>query len=487
MRYFGYSEFFHDSGISIINDNGDIEFASQSERYSKSKNDNLVHRTLANMVKDDDEICFYENPVERGLATRTLPGGRKVKYSKYIDHGHKMSLMKNHPLDTRYIMHHQSHAAGGLYTRPWDSLEDTVVLSIDGVGEDQTAVIYDHNLNELESVVMGQSIGLMYSYVTHFLGYKTLEDEYVVMGMAAFGQDVFSDLLISFYDDNKGHGQFKFPEFVELLKYQRKHKGVSDVDIAASTQAFAEKKIYDLAKRARKYGSKLVYSGGVAQNIVANTKIKLLFDDMWIPPCPTDGGSSLGTAAYHYCKDTGKDKINWCNAYLGHEMGSINPKEVVEYLLENKYCGIASGKAEFGPRALGNRSLIADVRYDIKDTVNNVKRRQKFRPFAPAILEEYAKEYFEGPMSEYMQYACNAKHDYSSVTHVDGTARVQIVKKDNPSVLRAILEEYYDITKVPMLLNTSLNIRGKPIVNDVYDAYQFQIETNTKVFYNDTH
>jgi len=151
-------------------------------------------------------------------------------------------------------------------------------------------------------------------------------------------------------------------------------------------------------------------------------------------------------------------------------------------LLNYSYCGIANGRAEFGPRALGNRSLIADPRRDIKDTVNKIKRRQPFRPFAPAILEEYADEYFDGPMNEYMQYVAKAKHDYKSVTHVDGTARVQIVKPDCKSIIRKILEEWYEQTECPMLLNTSLNIKGKPMVNDELDSLEFEKKYGVKVF-----
>jgi carbamoyltransferase len=155
---------------------------------------------------------------------------------------------------------------------------------------------------------------------------------------------------------------------------------------------------------------------------------------------------------------------------------------VAQYLVDIKICGVANGRAEYGPRALGNRSLLADVRYDVKDTVNTIKRRHKFRPFAPAILSEYADEYFEGPMNEYMQYTAKAKHDYSSVTHVDGTARVQLVKPDCESVLRPILEEYYELTGVPMLLNTSLNIRNRPMVNTIEDAEEWESKYNVKVF-----
>ena len=216
--------------------------------------------------------------------------------------------------------------------------------------------------------------------------------------------------------------------------------------------------------------------GGCALNCVANSKIQ--GKNIWIMPSPGDAGSALGAAAL-----VNKKKLDWVDPYLGHKIWvSVNPKDVVKELLENKVCGVAHGRAEFGPRALGNRSLLGDPRYDIKDTVNIIKRRQKFRPFAPAILEEYKDEYFEGPMNEYMQFVATAKHDYNSVTHVDGTARVQVVKKDCGSIIRSILEEWYDKTGCPILLNTSLNIKGKPMVNTWNDAENFMRKYNVQVF-----
>ena len=142
--------------------------------------------------------------------------------------------------------------------------------------------------------------------------------------------------------------------------------------------------------------------------------------------------------------------------------------------------GVANGAAEFGPRALGNRSLLADPRKYVKNYVNSIKRRQKFRPFAPAILEEYFDSYFEGEKNEFMQFVCKAKHDYKSVTHVDGTSRVQVVKDDG-SNMRKILECWYDVTGCPMLLNTSLNIKGQPIVNTWEDAEDFMKKYKVKV------
>lgn len=482
MRYCGISEYYHDAGISFIDESGNIEFASQSERYSKNKNDMILHPLLLNMIDGNDEIYFHEDPYLKQQMLALIRRGLKYPVpDKYNVH--------------KFLMHHESHAAIAFYTRPWESKDDTVLLTIDGYGEWQSAGIYDSNFKLLYSEEIPRSIGYVYALATLALGYKALEEEYTVMGMAAYGHPEFMSQLDEGIKESSAKlhrwtrlgtspsgDSWAYPLSAKLDELQAKNK----FNLAATVQHWAEQQIMKLATRARKYGSKLCYSGGVAQNIIANSQIKQLFDDVHIAVNPGDSGSSLGAAARAYGLATGKDKINYVDPYLGYEMGEINAKEVVDYLLEHSYCGIASGRAEFGPRALGNRSLIADPRRDIKDTVNKIKRRQKFRPFAPAILEEYADEYFEGPMNEYMQYTCKAKHDYSSVTHVDGTARVQIVRKGCRSVLRPILEEFYNKTKVPMLLNTSLNIRGKPIVNDKYDCSLFEKLNNTKVFYNDT-
>jgi len=239
-------------------------------------------------------------------------------------------------------------------------------------------------------------------------------------------------------------------------------------------QALYEKKFLELVDMCPK--KNLIIMGGCALNCVANSKVK--DKNIWIMPSPGDSGSSLGAAALVY-----KKKVKWKHPYLGYNISrDVNPKDVVKELLKNQLCGVANGRAEFGPRALGNRSLLGDPRYDIKDTVNKIKQREMFRPFAPAILEEYADDYFDGPMNRYMQFVANAKHDHKSVTHVDGTARVQLVEKDNVSILRPILEEWYEQTGCPMLLNTSLNIKGQPIVNTWEDAKEFERKYNVPVF-----
>jgi carbamoyltransferase len=239
-------------------------------------------------------------------------------------------------------------------------------------------------------------------------------------------------------------------------------------------------------KRARSFNwsSNLVYMGGVALNCVANRNLGEYFDNIWIMPNPGDAGSSLGAAALAYGR-----RLAWNDPYLGHTIPGRYPVDAaLECLLTDRICGVASGAAEFGPRALGNRSLLADPRGpDIKDKVNDIKQRQRFRPFAPVILAEHANQYFDLPCgfrsSPYMQSVarCLAPELYPAIVHVDGTSRVQTVAPDSASGIRQLLEAWYARTGCPMLLNTSLNIRGEPMVNDRADADRFEFLYNVKV------
>jgi carbamoyltransferase len=486
MRHVGFSEYFHDAGIAIVTEQGNIEFATHAERYTKVKFDPRLCPELADMVQLDDKVTYYEDPQLRREKYEKM--GMK-NLNPYLEENKNriMGGIYSIPFED-YISHHHSHAANGFFTRPWESSEDTVIMTVDGIGEFESHVIYNHKFEKLHRWIAPKSLGLTYTKITKLLGLRSMEDEFVTMGLSCYGEPRWGDMMYEWFNSLDGGAgntnpvNKKRPWLVAMQAAGVDNPEVQK-DMAASVQYMTEKVMHDRAKLARKYGSKLILTGGVAQNIICASQIRPRFDDMWIPIAPTDAGSSLGAAAWSYFQATGKDRINWVHPYLGYDIkGEINPKEVVDYLMQHKVCGIANGRAEFGPRALGNRSLIADARFDVKDTVNTIKRRQKYRPFAPAILEEFADQYFEGYMNEYMQYQCKALHDYKSVTHVDGTARVQIVKKDSQSVIRKILEEYYERTKVPLLLNTSLNIRGQPMVNDERDARLFEQRYNVKVF-----
>lgn len=218
-------------------------------------------------------------------------------------------------------------------------------------------------------------------------------------------------------------------------------------------------------------------------NCLANRFLGLYYEKIWIMPNPGDAGNSLGAS----CLAHG-GRVNWRDAFLGHNIPGAYPvNEILDHLVADKIVGVASGRAEFGPRALGNRSLLADPRgYTIKNRVNEIKRRQKFRPFAPVILEEYAEEYFRMrpgfDTSPYMQVVaeCRDPDQFPAIVHVDTTSRVQTVPKDG-SGIRQLLEKWHFMTGCPMLLNTSLNVRGEPMVNDRSDADRFQRIYGVKV------
>lgn len=493
MRFFGYAGYtFHDAGVSIIDEHGDIEFASLSERYTQKKHDNDIPDVLWSMAKEGDVFSQQEDWNSRNI----FRGNNRIT-TRLTNNYQNLKWWKQHPQfhKSLNVGHHRCHAASALYTRPWKSVDDTVIVTCDGSGEYQSMTIQNNKFKILHDQVFPISIGYLWAAFTQSLGMKPNEDEYVVMGLASYGEPVIGEDLIDIFYSMP---EIKFPETgyhdtneIEMIKNASLKKICNIMlkrcnrqDAAASLQYLTNHYFCeDVMKKARKLGSKLVFSGGVAQNIVANTVIRDMFDDVWIDVNPGDGGASLGSAAFNYCKHTGKDKINWKDPYLGYDIkNQIDAEEIVEYILKHKICGIANGRAEFSYRAYGNRSLIADVRYDIKDTVNDIKQRQRYRPFAPAVLAEHSHKYFEGHMNKYMQYTCKSLHDYTSVTHVDGTARVQLVDKDCKSILRRILEVYYERTGVPMLLNTSLNIRGQPMVNDEQQAKDFEKRYGVKVF-----
>jgi carbamoyltransferase len=296
------------------------------------------------------------------------------------------------------------------------------------------------------------------------------------MGMAAYGRDhgYWEHLK---HDLVSNEWNITFKENLHTGWHTSMYR-VQDTDTATAAQLVAENLIYNVMRRARDFNwsENLVYMGGVALNCLANRNLGEYFENIWIMPNPGDGGSSVGAAALAY-----RRRINWNSAYLGHNIPGRYPVEsLLDHLVVGDIVGVASGRAEFGPRALGNRSVLADPRgADIKDRVNAIKRRQKFRPFAPVVLEEMADQYFDfSPgwrTSRYMQSVarCRRPDLYPAICHVDGTSRVQTVPKDG-SGIRELLEKWYVLTGCPTLLNTSLNIKGEPMVNNRSDADRFQ-------------
>jgi len=499
-------ECLHDSGITVIDESGNIAFASMWERFSGRKHDPNVSPEFLKewSTKFPNTEVFSNDDWNLRHKFRTMLEDLSKEKNPHLHTKHPdKPWYKLHPCERDNVKsceHHRSHAAAAFATRPKSfAKEDCVMLVIDGVGEMRSSGIFNSDFELIEETNFPRSIGYLYAHFTDRMpGLKSNDDEYVVMGLSCYGEPTHWEKAHEMYkcipswtmEDQDGYEDLKW-----VHKYEMKTMFLGKIldflfnnckdekDAAASLQRMTEEVIYERAVAARKHGSKLCYSGGVAQNIMANNRIRELFDDVWIDTNPGDGGGSLGAAAYWYMQATGADRINWEHPYLGYEIeGWLDPEMVVDHLLQKKVCGVANGPAEFSYRAYGNRSLLGDVRYDVKDTVNIIKQRQLYRPFAPAILEEHVDDYFDGYTNRWMQFSAQAKHDYGSVTHVDGSGRVQLVHKDSKSALRPILECYYDRTGVPMLLNTSLNIRGKPMVNDRIDATRFQDTYGVKVF-----
>jgi carbamoyltransferase len=474
-HYLGISAGYHDAAATVINSDGDILFAGHSERYSKLKNDpNLSDGLISELCPwQYDTIAYYERPWLHNLQQLysgqhpagcwTTRGVLKQQLGAWYQQPAKHE---------RSYPHHLSHAAAGFQTSTYDR---ATVVVIDAIGEFDTISIWGAEYDNLGKAtykkMWGQkyphSIGLFYSAITSRLGLHPLDEEYIVMGMAAWGQPQYVEECRALLEDNLHIGI----DTDWLVTAEPE-------DIAASAQILTEELIYSVMRRAADFGwsSNLVYQGGVALNCLANRKLGEYFENIWIMPCPGDAGSSLGTAALAYGK-----RLTWQDAFLGHRISGRYPvSAVVDHLQSHQIAGVATGRAEFGPRALGNRSLLADPRgIHIKDRVNEIKRRQKFRPFAPVILAEHVDEFFHTPggwhTHDYMQSVarCRRSDLFPAVCHVDGTSRVQTVSADG-SGIRRLLEAWYARTGCPMLLNTSLNIRGEPMVNTRADADRFE-------------
>jgi carbamoyltransferase len=332
-------------------------------------------------------------------------------------------------------------------------------------------------------------LGLLYSAFTQRIGMKPNEEEYILMGMSAIGVPKYVDVIRSDFVEDDPVPNFRVKANVHRgIKYWR--PDITDIEnIASSIQFIAEEYLTRLVQWVRRKinSNNLVLSGGVALNCVANSKIAetRAFENIWIMPNPGDSGSSIGAiAAFH------KKKMNWESPYLGYDINRpFDFGKATEALINGEVIAIANGRAEFGPRALGNRSLICDPRgRQMKDKVNAIKKRERFRPFAPVILEDMVNRYFEMPIrgapSPYMQFVAKCKYPdlFPAICHFDNTSRVQTLSHRQNPVFYELLSRFHRLTGCPMLLNTSLNIKGEPLVNTWDDAIRFSKKYNVTVF-----
>ena len=486
MITWGISANSHDAALAVF-DNEKLVFASHSERFSGKKNDPNLCAGLINYAEQwgkPKEVIWYERPFIKTL--------RQLRAGQGFDHrsNNIKQYLKNYRISApiKYQWHHESHAAAGYYT---STFKEACVVVIDAIGEFETLTIWhakDHKLRKVYSQWYPDSLGLWYSAMTQRCHLKPNEEEYILMGMAAYG------------DPHRLKDRIKEDFFIESEKLVKLkinlHRGCQDwapdliindtFDIAAATQAVYEEYFNKILAYARQLvsSSNLVLMGGCALNCLANPIAYRHFDNVWIMPNPGDAGSAVGAVLADR-----QQHISFTNCYLGYKIyPRTTTDQIVDYLDKNKMCGVAQGQAEFGPRALGNRSLLADPRGpNIKDQVNEIKRRQQFRPFAPVILEEVSHQYFDLDGSScdhrYMQFISSCRHPdlFPAIIHRDGTSRVQTVP-DNGSRIRKILEGWYELTGCPMLLNTSLNIKGQPIVNTEENAREFENIYKVKVF-----
>jgi len=492
MITYGISANSHDAALAVF-DKKQLVFASHAERFSGVKNDAHLNSELLDYVMHNfgsaDRVVWYENPIKKSLRQLWAGQGWQFKennIAKYLE-----SFGINAPL--KCSSHHHSHAAAGYYTSPYDN---ATVICIDSIGEFETLTVWkaeDEKLRRVYSQGYPHSVGLWYSAMTQRVGLKPNEDEYILMGMAAYGYPdrLYADIKRDFFEVLRyGSPEVKFRTNLHrgCRKWRPDLKTKQDMfDIAAATQKIYEEILFNILLWCRKHSGlpskNIILMGGCALNCLANKIAYDMYENVWIMPNPGDAGSAIGAVVADW-----REHIDWQTPYLGYDIRKPYPvKEIVKELETKGLVGVANGKAEYGPRALGNRSLLADPRgIEMKDRVNNIKKRQKFRPFAPVILKEEAHKYFEVSKdfdSPYMQcvVTCKFPDTYPAIVHADGTSRVQTVSKENHPELYKTLKLWKKQTGCPMLLNTSLNIKGKPMVNNEEDAEAFAKHYNVKV------
>lgn len=561
MKILGLSFDYHDAAAALLVD-GKLAAAGQEERFTRKKHDaSLPAKSIAFCLSEAgltssqiDYVAFYEKTMLKfNRIVRSSIKRRKRAYLRDT----LTSWLREEKFDVRKriaeaipiapsriisFSHHESHAASAFFCSPFN---EATVLTLDGVGERQTAGVSigrGAELERLASVELPHSLGLLYSAFTAFLGFEVNEGEYKVMGMAGFGQPRFLDDVMRFITLKPDGGfmidqacfEFLCPEDLpyrqELIKRfgparQAESKfavqpepGINDdilslsrryADIAASIQKATENVIMHMAARAveRTGIRNLCMAGGVALNSLANGRlIRECGYPLYIHPAAGDAGGAVGAALLCHHKSAGGARTApLTSAYLGYAASEQeikaaiaasgfakveavdNDDELVErvagLLAGGAVIGWLQGRAEWGPRALGCRSILADpTRPEMQRRVNeSIKFREPFRPFAPVVPVEVATTYFDMPevtdptSPEYFMLAVHPvrremRHRLPAVTHADGTARIQVVSSDSHRLYHDLLHAFGRKSGVPVLLNTSFNLRGEPIVDTPIDA-----------------
>ncbi|MCK4994457.1 MAG: carbamoyltransferase [Candidatus Omnitrophica bacterium] len=576
MYILGLSCFYHDAAAALIKD-GIVIAATEEERFSRKKHDfgfpekaiNFCLEFAGISFNDIDFVVFHEKPFlkfERILKTiiSTYPQSASV-FAEAMKNWLAEKLWIKHIIRQKmeididkilFTEHHLSHAASTFFVSPY---EEAAILTIDGVGEWATGALgtgIKNKINLFKQINFPNSLGLLYSTFTAFLGFEVNEGEYKVMGMAAYGKPLFKEKILQNILNLHNDGSFELnmdyfsfhyslnrsysKKFVQLFGkpratnadfftkgfeypsyFEEKPDNYNEIctenqfyaDIAASVQAVTEEIIIKQAVYLHKHtGMKnLCLAGGVALNSAANGRLlrEGPFENIFIQPAPGDSGAAIGAALYVYHQALAQKRdFILEHAYLGKEytdeqiLSFLNESsipfrqfktedELIDYCVQaieqSKVIGWFQGRSEWGPRALGNRSIIADARNkDMKNIVNlKIKFREPFRPFAPVIKESEIENYFEVKNKNqypfrYMLMVLGIKEEkrklIPAVDH-EGTGRVQTITKEGNPRYYKLVEKFAKKTGIPLLLNTSFNLKGEPIVNSPINAYNTFINT----------
>jgi len=572
----GLSCYYHDSAAALIRD-GEIIAAAQQERFSRKKHDPRFPSDAIDYCLEEGKIepsdlsavVIYENPIltfdriTRSLLSVAPKGleqwlkaaptwlGLKIKIHKAV----REKLQSDVPI--LFSEHHFSHAASAFYPSPFS---EAAILTLDGVGEWATTTIgigKASDIQILKEIRFPHSLGLLYSAFTYYCGFKVNSGEYKLMGLAAYGEPKYENLIREHLIDIRPDGSYRLnteyfgfldsnlminEKFCDLFggKPRNPESRITkrEMDIAASIQKVTEDAVLLLAKHAKEITGmrNLCMAGGVALNCVANGKLLRtgIFDKLWIQPAAGDAGGSIGAALLAAHKYFGikrqplhENKDHQKGSYLGPSYTNQEIKAFLDYygypyvevtneeraklvaklIAEGKIVGYMVGRMEFGPRALGARSILGDARNEKTQSLMNlkIKYRESFRPFAPSVLRERCADYFElDEDSPYMLLVApvrkerciltenkminddmlaiinQKRSDIPAVTHVDYSARIQTVDHTKPDYY-AILKEFEKLTGYGLIVNTSFNVRGEPIVCSPEDAYRCFMRTQMDV------
>lgn len=533
MISLGISCFYHDSSVSLVKD-GKVLLAVEEERFSGIKHDSSFPDKAIHWImneskisfEDIDEVCFYEKPLIKThrIVTTCLTNFQIKDAFKFAVKGVKQFLDLKRKLrwlfvnaEIKFTSHHDSHIGYSYLTSPF---KEAAVLSVDGVGEWETTVLAKAENNDwekLETTIFPHSLGMFYSTFTAFLGFKPNEGEYKVMGLAPYGNpktfiDKFRDII---YPSKKGIYKLNMKMFnydksdeVMFTSELSSHLGIlprlpneelthQHKDLAASVQFIYEMYFFRLLKQLHKLtkSDNLVLSGGCAYNGTANGKIskKTGFKNVWIPPSPSDSGSSIGACLISYYRGESDKRLDNTNPYLGPKFSNeyisqvlrnYNNKLIYKKLSDDEIIDLVSteisngkvvawfeGRLELGARALGHRSIFADPKNPtMKNRINQiVKKREGFRPFAPIVKDEAKNLYFEWDKEvPYMNQIVSVRKEFRNklpaITHIDGTARIQTLRKNQCDRVYKLLGSLENKNDFPIVLNTSFNIKDQTMI-----------------------